>query len=122
MPEKERGALLTVWLILMLLAKVLTTLVYSVLAVSPVGRGILLPGIQLWAIYVFMLFGLLNVVCVVFLFLWKRWAFYVLCASAGIAFVSNLFLGVGVFAFVGLAGVVIFYLIIRPKWSQFTNF
>ncbi len=122
MPEKERGALLTVWLVLMLAANVITTLIYSILATSPLGRSLLLPNIQLWAIYVFIFFGLLNIVCVILLFLWKRWAFFVLCASAGIAFVVNLFLGVGAFAFIGLAGVVIFYLIIRSKWSQFSNF
>ncbi len=122
MPKKERGPLLTVWLILMLSANVLTTLIYSVLATSPLGRILFLPNVQLWAIYVFIFFGLLNIVCVVFLFLWKKWAFFVLCASAGMAFIVNLFLGVGVFAFIGLAGVVIFSLIIHSKWSQFNNF
>jgi hypothetical protein len=123
MPEKERGALLTVWLVLMLAANVLSTLLYSVLAISPLGRILFLPpNIQLWVIYVFMFGGLLNVVCVIFLFLWKKWAFFVLCANAGTAFTVNVFLGVGVFAFIGLAGVVILYLILRPKWSLFNNF
>ena len=122
MSEKDRGALLTVWLVLMLAANVITTLLYSVLAISPLGRNLFLPNIQLWAIYVFIFLGLLNIVCVSFLYLWKKWAFFLLCASAGTAFIINLFLGVGAFAFLGLAGVFIFYLIIRSKWSMFNNF
>ena len=115
-------ALLTVWLVLMLAANVIATLLYSVLAISPLGRNLFLPNIQLWAIYFFIFFGLLNIVCVVFLYLWKKWAFFVLCASAGTVFVVNVLLGVGVFAFIGLAGMVIFCLIIRSKWSLFNNF
>ena len=122
MPRKERGALLTVWLVLMLAANVYTTLLYLALAISPLGRNLFLPNVQLSTIYVFIFFGLLNIVCVIFLYLWKKWAFFMLCASAGTAFVVNILLGAGVFAFIGLAGVVIFYLIIRSKWSLFNNF
>ncbi len=122
MPERERGALLTVWLVLMLASNVMTTLLYALMAVSPVGRSLFLPGIPLWAVYAFIFFGLLNIVCVCFLFLWKKWAFFVLCASAGGAFSINLFVGVGAFAFLGLVGVPILFLIMRPKWSLFSNF
>ena len=122
MSLKERGALLTVWLVLMLVADVMATLVYSVMAASPIGRNLFLPNIQLWVIYVFMFLGLLNTFCVCFLFLWKKWAFFLLCASAGIAFALNIFVGVGAFAFLGLAGVLALYLIIRRKWSMFSYF
>jgi hypothetical protein len=122
MPVKERGALLTVWLVLMLAANVMTTLLYSVIVISPVGRNLFLPDIQLWAIYAFISLSLLNLVCVCFLLLWKKWAFFVLCASAGTAFIINLFVGAGAFAFLGLAGVPILYLIMRPKWNLFNGF
>lgn len=101
MPVKERGALLTVSLALMLTANAMTTLLYSLFIISPVGRNLFLPGIQLWVIYVFIFLGLLNLVCVSFLFLWKKWAFFMLCASAGTAFVINLFAGAGASAFLG---------------------
>ncbi len=102
MPAKERGPLLTAWLVLMLVANAATTFLYSVVANSPLGRNLFLPNIQLWVIYVFIFLGVLNLVCVSFLFLWKKWAFFVLCGSAGTAFVINLFVGAGAFAFVGL--------------------
>ena len=72
--------------------------------------------------YVFISLGVLNLVCVSFLFLWKKWAFFALCGSAGTALVINLLVGVGAFAFVGLGGVVIFYLRTRSKWSLLSNF
>jgi hypothetical protein len=120
MAAKERGALLTVWLVLMFAANIITLIVYSLLSVFPIGRNLLLPDIELWVMYAFILLGSLNLVCVVFLFLWKKWAFFVLCVSAGIAFAINLFVGAGAFAFLGLTGVVVLYLIVRPKWGLFT--
>jgi hypothetical protein len=122
MPAKERGPLLTGWLVLMLVANAATVFLYSVIANSTLARNMFLPNIQLWVIYVFISLGVLNLVCVSFLFLWKKWAFFVLCGSAGTAFGINVFVGVGAFAFVGLGGVVITYLIIRSKWSLFSNF
>jgi hypothetical protein len=122
MSLKERGALLTVWLVLMLTANAVTVLLYSAFTISSVGRSLFLPGVPAWAIYVFISLGALNTACVCFLFLWKKWAFWGLCASAGIVLAINLYIGVGVFAFLGLAGVVILYLVIRPKWKMLDNF
>jgi hypothetical protein len=122
MSVRERGALLTAWLALMLVANALTVFLYSAFAISPFGRSFFFPDFSLWVIYVFIFFGALNFACTCFLFLWKKWAFFVLCASAVAVFVLNLFLGMGAFAFFGLASVVVLYLIIRPKWGLFTDF
>ena len=81
-----------------------------------------LPGIAVWTVYLFAALGALNVVCVCFLFLWKKWAFFGFCGSAAVALAVNLYVGVGAFAFVGVAGVVITYLILRPKWSLLDDF
>lgn len=118
---KERGAVLTAWLILILVANLFTVLMYLVLLLFPVGRVLFLSGIDLWAIYVFCFLGAFNLVCASFLFLWKKWAFFGLCISSVIALVVNLFVGVGVYAFAGLAGIVTLYLILRPKWSLLEN-
>ena len=115
--EKKRSALLTIWLIWMLLANILTALTYLL------GRELitkLLTTVPLWAIYALGFLALLNVVFTIFLFRWKRWAFYGFCANAGIAFVINLTIGTEfVWALVGLAGPVILYLLMRPQWELF---
>jgi hypothetical protein len=122
MSGKDRGALLTAWLILMLVANVFTMLMYFFLSLSSFGRLMFLPRIEMWTIYIFCFLGAFNLVCVCFLFLWKKWTFFGLCGSAAIALVVNLYVGVGFFAFVGLAGVVISYLVLRPKWNLLDNF
>lgn len=121
MPVKERGVLLTVWLALMLAANMVTLMLYLALAVSPFGY-LLLPSVPAWAVYIFTSLGALNLVCVCFLFLWKKWAFFALCVSAAIALAVNLYVGVGAFAFLGLAGAVISYILLRPKWALFDDF
>ena len=122
MSEKERGSLLNAWLVLMLVANIATTLLYGVFATSPFGRSLFLSNVELSIINVLIILGSVNVVCVCFLFFWKKWAFYVLCASAVAAFIINLYVGAGFYAFIGFAGILTFYLIIRSKWKFFSNF
>jgi len=120
--SKERGDLLTVWLILMLLANTATVLLYLALALSPVNLSFFLPNIAAWTVYLFIAFGLWNIACVCFLFLWKKWAFLRLCGSAAVVLAVNLYVGVGALAFVGLLGAVFTFLVLRPKWSLLDNF
>ena len=120
--HKERGSLIMVWLILMLLANLVTFLLYLALAISPAMRTLLLPSIAAWTIYLFAALGVLNVVCVCFLFLWKKWAFYGMCGSAAVALAVNLYVGVGPFAVWGVGGVVITYLVLHTKWDLFDDF
>ncbi len=121
MPTRERGTLMTAWLVLMLAANAVTLLMYLVFISFPVGH-LLLSGIPEWAIYVFILGAALNLVFVCFLFLWKKWGFFGLCASAAAALIVNLYVGAGVFAFVGLFGAVTLYLVLRPKWKFLDNY
>ncbi len=122
MSQKERGPLLTAWLIFMLVANIATVLLYLLVMITPVGRSLFLSLVPEWVLYVFVSFGALNVVCVCFLFFWKKWAFFGLCVSAGVAFAVNLYVGVGAFSFLGLGGVVILYLVFRSKWKMLDNF
>jgi hypothetical protein len=105
----------------MLVANIGTTLLYLALVLSPVGLRLLLPSIASWTIYLFTILGAWNTVCVCFLFLWKKWAFFGVCGSAAVALIVNLDLGVGAFALLGLAGIVVLYLVLRPKWSLLDN-
>ncbi len=115
--EKKRGALLTIWLILILISNGITALSYLF------GEGFItsvLPTIPMWAIYSLGIFALLNLVFTIFLFMWKKWAFFAFCGSAGIILVINLVIGIGiVFALLGLIGPVILYLIMKSKWDLF---
>ena len=71
-----------------------------------------------WIFYLAGVLALLNAGFGIFLFRWKRWAFYGLCISAIIAFVLNLILGSDfITSLFGLLGPAILYLIIRSKWS-----
>ncbi|MBW2995668.1 hypothetical protein KY332_00035 [Candidatus Woesearchaeota archaeon] len=115
--EKKRGALLTTWLILMLIFNGLTALSYLLLG----GFLASVPPITpMWTNYFFGVFALLNFVFTIFLFMWKRWAFFAFCVNAVIIFVINLVIGIGIVsALLGLSGPVILYLIMRSKWELF---
>lgn len=68
-PKKERGILLTIWLITMLVANFSTALFYFFGGAYIVGY---FPGVPLWIIY-FLGFGaLFNVALTIFLFKWKK--------------------------------------------------
>src|SRR3989344_3674475 len=115
--EKKRGALLTIWLVIMLIANFFTALFYLVLNST---IALAYPSVPSWIVYIYGLFGLANLAFVIFLFMWKRWAFYAFCGSAIIAFIMHLAIGLGIFAAIfGLAGPVILYLIMRSKWDLF---
>jgi hypothetical protein len=115
--KKERGVLLTVWLIIMLIANFLTMLSYLVFN-STIAA--FYPSFPAWVFYLYGLLGLLNLTFVILLLLWKKWAFYGFCVSAVTAFILNMIISVGIgAAFFGLVGPVILYLIMRPKWELF---
>jgi hypothetical protein len=47
--------------------------------------------------------------------LWKKWAFFAVCGSAGVVLFVNLLAGVGDFSFYGLGGVAILCLVLWPS-------
>lgn len=112
--EKKRGAILTIWLVLMLIANAGTALYYFLFG-SLVTT--VLPTIPSWAIIVLGVLSLLNVIFTVFLFMWKKWAFFAFCGTAGIALVINIVIGMGIASILGLLGPVILYLLLRSKWN-----
>ncbi len=69
--------------------------------------------------YIVGIFGLLNVIITIMLFMWKKWAFFVFIWLAIIVFIINISLGIGVLALLGLIGPIILYLLMRPKWNLF---
>jgi len=114
--EKDRGVLLTLWLILMLIFNTGTALMYLFL-----GQAIISAfpkAIPFWIVYIFIILSFANLLFTIFLFMWKKWAFFAFCASAIIIFLINISIGLGIFtSILGLTGVIILYLILRPKWN-----
>ena len=115
--EKKRGALLTIWLVLMLIVNFFTALSYLILNTKITS---VYPNIPSWLFYIYGPLALANLVFTIFLFMWKRWAFFAFCGSAVVAFIINLTIGLGLFVgIMGLGGPVILYLIMRSKWDLF---
>ncbi|MEA3429934.1 MAG: hypothetical protein U9R08_01540 [Nanoarchaeota archaeon] len=115
--QKKRNILLTVWLIIMLIGNTLAVLSYLLLNSTIASQYSNVPS---WIFYIYGMLSLANLVFVIFLFKWKKWAFYAFCGSAIFAFIMNLFIGVGIFAaIVGLVGPVILYLVMKTQWDLF---
>ncbi len=119
---KKRDTVLTAWLLLMLVVNIAVILLYVFLATSPALSNFFLSKYPFWLVYLFSAFGAVNVASVCFLFLWKKWAFYVLCGSAAATLAVNLYIGVGIPAIGGMAEVVITYLVLHQQWNLFDDF
>ncbi|NCO96528.1 MAG: hypothetical protein COY38_05245 [Candidatus Aenigmarchaeota archaeon CG_4_10_14_0_8_um_filter_37_24] len=113
--EKKRGGLLTAWLILMIIANSFTTLTYLFLNSLIIAA---FPNVPSSIFYIYGALELANVIFAIFLFKWKKWAFFAFCTSAVIIFIMNVSIGLSIFtALFGLIGIVILYLILKPKWN-----
>ena len=118
--EKKRGILLTGWLILVLIVNAAFALIYIVDPSYITYITDVFPPIPTGMIYLLGVCALLNVVFAIFLFMWKKWAFFASVGMAVIVFVINAgLIGVGIFSPLGLLGPVILYLVMRPKWELF---
>ncbi len=112
---KKRGKLLTFWLVSMLIGNAGLALMYLLWNSSVI---VAYPNVPSWIWYIYGLLGLANVVFMIFLFMWKKWAFFAFCGVTVLIFILNLIIGSEITAAIpGLVGPVIFYLIIRSKWS-----
>jgi len=114
--EKNHGTLLTIWLFLMLIGNFFSSISY--LTSNSTFTSLYpntFPGI-------FSFFGILtfaNVIFVIFLFNWKKWAFFAFCGVAVITLMLKIFvikLGIGTLLS-GLIGILILYLLLKPKWD-----
>jgi len=112
--KKKFGVLLTAWLILMLITNAGGAIFYLLFGSL---ITIILPTIPFWAVYLFGILSLLNIVIVIFLFKWKKWAFFASCGMSVIAFLINILIGTGITSILGLFGPVILWLLLRSKWN-----
>ena len=117
--EKKLGALLVIWLILMIIGNLFTAsyLLYLLPNVSsPLSS--LFPNVPSWIFYIYGLAGLANIVFIIFLFMWKKWAFFALCGSVAVACMMALIIGLSMIAIILIfGGPVILYLILKSRWN-----
>ncbi len=115
--NKKRGKLLTCWLIIMLIANIGTSLTYLLWNSTVITS---FSNIPVWIFYIYGILALANAAFTVFLFRWKKWAFFAFCGSAIIASVLNLLIGIETLSIIaGLTGPIILYLILRSRWNLF---
>jgi hypothetical protein len=114
---KKRHGCLTTWLIIIIIANIIVTFLNAGL-LSVTEK---VPG---WAIPVYAIIGVFNVVCAIALFMWKKWGFYGFCASAIVAIIANIAMGVNPFSAISsVIGIAILYGVLNigkenKGWTQ----
>ena len=104
---KQRHWCLTAYLGILVIANSITAVIYLF------GSGYIrdnVPSMPRWALPFFAIGGIMNVVCSIALFRWKKWGFFGLVGMAVLATLINLKIGVDTnHVLMGLLGVVILY-------------
>ena len=114
--EKNHGILLTIWLFLILIGNFFSSISY-LFSISTLAS--FYPNISPSIFYFLGILTFANVIFVIFLFNWKKWAFFALCGVAVITLMLKIFvikLGIGTLLS-GLIGILILYLLLKPKWD-----
>jgi hypothetical protein len=112
--KKHHGILLGGWLILMMMANLLVALFY-LFGTSALTKA--LPGIPSLVFYLYGVLAALNVVLAFLIFRWKKKAFWGFAIVVAVIFILNIaILRSGTASLAGLLGLVILYLLLRPKW------
>jgi magnesium-transporting ATPase (P-type) len=114
MTNKERGAALTIWLSLIAFFNLVVVLAYWT-SINGTGSLSIYTNWSIWAVHVVGILVHFNIACVVFLFRWKKWAFFAFAGSVGIAFTLN-YMVTGEMYLLGIASPAILYLLLRAKW------
>lgn len=114
MSAGTRGGCLATLLVAWIILNGLSALYYLLAADSLLKA---LPSFPAWAIPVFALGGLLNVLFAIGVWRWRRWGIYGIVVTNLLASLVNLaYVGV-LGALIGIVGLVLLLLLIRPHWS-----
>jgi len=100
---KRRHGCLTTWLIIIILANIISAIVVASVA-SSVSSNI--PG---WLIPAEIVFGVWAVVCAIALFMWKKWGFWGFFVGAVAGMIANIASGDYVYAVTPFISVAILY-------------
>lgn len=115
MADRTRGGCLTAFLVAMLVLNPLTSL-YYIFAGEALRRAV--PAFPSWAVPLFAVGSILNVVFALAVWRWQRWGVYGFLVTALLTFAINA-IYVGILpGLLGVLGPVILCLLIRPHWAQ----
>jgi hypothetical protein len=118
---KQRHGCLTAWLVLMIIANLAIALIY-LFGSSAIRHDF--PSAPGWAFPVLAIAGIVNVICAIALFQWKKWGFSGVIATTVVTFVVNLIIRLNVLrALFGFVGIAILYGVLqigkeRKGWTQ----
>jgi len=116
--SKNKGVWLTLILILMFFGNAFTALAYfgnadAIMQAYPIMSKTLISFMGLLA--------LANIVFTIAIWNWRKVGVSGICFSMALAFVINLYIGIGLAgALTGLIGGVVLFLTIRKKWQHFS--
>lgn len=122
----QRGTLLTLWLILLVFVNAFVAVGYIVIAYllatqSSVFNDPTNPiygfDIPLCAVMLSSILSIVDLGSVIAIFKWRKWGFFVFCASTLVGVIENIALGSGVFALEGFVAIAILYLLLHSKWN-----
>ncbi len=118
---KQRHGCLTAWLVLMILANAAVAYIY-LFASAAIKQS--LPSAPAWAFLALAIGGVVNIICAIALFQWKKWGFYGFLVTAAVVFGVNLMIGINIVqALFGLVGIAILYAVLqiggdKKGWTQ----
>ena len=116
--SKKRGFWLTAFLVLMLVANPFTAFTYFS---NPEAIIKVYPSLSEGLLYFMGILAVLNVVFAIAIWTWKKVGIYGIYASMALAFLINLYIGIGIVgSLTGLIGVVIIYFTTKNRWQLFT--
>ena len=111
MPNKSRHGCLTIFLVLVIIANALVAFTYLV-NTSMITQA--LPNVSTTLVMVLGIFSLVNVVCAIGLFQWKKWGFWGFCSTSVFSLLINLQIGLGIAQSAsGLLAILILYWVLN---------
>jgi hypothetical protein len=118
---KERGFFLDIWMSILLFVNIGGLIWYLggylTTFASPNRIGFLPYGVT-W-IFLECTYLVWNIICLSLMFKWRKWGFFGYFGGILLVLAVNIYFGAGAFAFLGLGGVGILSLALRPKWKLF---
>jgi hypothetical protein len=103
---KKRHGCLTAYLIFLIVV-IAITVIYYIADSKSLKSTLKLPG---WSLPVSAVLCLLEIVCAIAIFKWKRWGFWGFCVLAMAALIVNISSGLGIAtSIIGLVGIAIMY-------------
>ena len=126
METRKRTTFLTVWLIIMLIFGILSIILnfvfIALINIQPQSEIIteLANTVPQWSIYLSAASTVLNIIFVISLFKWKKWALYGFIGLWIVSTIIEIVIGINVFIlFSSIIGLIILIIAIKPNWKYF---